>query len=359
MSQQPYDVIVIGAGIGGLTATRALLDRGLKVLVLEARDRVGGRTLSMAGVGENRLDLGAAWLWPSVQPRAGALLEELSLATQPQYEEGLLIFEAANGGLQRLDYPKRYGDTVRVRGGMQSIADGLLSRCQEENLRFNTVVTAVDFTGPDVCVEAASGERFTAGKLVVAVPPALFASWVVSPDLDRTLSHALTRWPTWMAAHAKFMAVYRKPFWREQGLSGSAVSQRGPLAEVADHSEDERGSWALFGFVGMPAAQRTRLGASALEQACLEHLVLLFGTEASAPEQTLLMDWSKEPFSAAQTDLIAPSRHPPYGEPALCDTWFNGRLVFAASETSQEHGGLIEGALMAGKRAASQIIRRP
>ncbi len=68
------DIIVIGAGVAGLTAARALVDGGHDVLVLEARDRLGGRTHT-ASIGPSRVDLGAAWIH-------GPHLNELTTAVE-------------------------------------------------------------------------------------------------------------------------------------------------------------------------------------------------------------------------------------------------------------------------------------
>ncbi|MHA4858145.1 NAD(P)-binding protein [Enterococcus faecium] len=54
------DVIVVGCGASGVAALRRLHDAGLRVLGLEAADRVGGR-ISTVEYGEGRLDIGAAW----------------------------------------------------------------------------------------------------------------------------------------------------------------------------------------------------------------------------------------------------------------------------------------------------------
>lgn len=62
MSESPHDVIVIGAGAAGLAASRALADRGRNVLLLEARDRVGGRVWSDAGAADGPIELGAEFV---------------------------------------------------------------------------------------------------------------------------------------------------------------------------------------------------------------------------------------------------------------------------------------------------------
>ncbi len=90
-----HDVIVIGAGLSGLTAARALTARGLDVIVLEARDRVGGRTWSQP-VGAATFDLGGQWLGDE-QPRVAALARELGLATFPSYHRGKKVLLTRGG----------------------------------------------------------------------------------------------------------------------------------------------------------------------------------------------------------------------------------------------------------------------
>ncbi|WP_428668224.1 flavin monoamine oxidase family protein [Runella sp.] len=82
-----YDVIVIGAGYAGLTATRDLLRAGKTVLLLEARDRVGGRVFTQTFEDGSYVDLGGAWVGPT-QDRLYALAKEYSVETFKTYDAG-------------------------------------------------------------------------------------------------------------------------------------------------------------------------------------------------------------------------------------------------------------------------------
>ncbi|MGK2928117.1 MAG: flavin monoamine oxidase family protein [Acidimicrobiales bacterium] len=86
MGTDQFDVVVVGAGFAGLTTARAIRDAGRSVLVLEARDRVGGRTCTEDHLG-TWIDLGGQWIGPG-QDRIAALVDELGFATYPQREEG-------------------------------------------------------------------------------------------------------------------------------------------------------------------------------------------------------------------------------------------------------------------------------
>lgn len=80
------DVAIVGAGFAGLTAARQLSDAGRSVLVLEARDRVGGRTCTEEHLG-TWIDLGGQWIGPG-QDRIVALVHELGFPTYAQTEDG-------------------------------------------------------------------------------------------------------------------------------------------------------------------------------------------------------------------------------------------------------------------------------
>ncbi|WP_433875137.1 flavin monoamine oxidase family protein [Sinomonas atrocyanea] len=89
------DVVVVGAGPAGLMAARTLVKEGQRVVVLEARDRVGGRTWSDTVEGAF-LEIGGQWISPD-QTELLALVDELGKETFQRYREGQSVYMAPDG----------------------------------------------------------------------------------------------------------------------------------------------------------------------------------------------------------------------------------------------------------------------
>lgn len=118
------DVAVVGAGLAGLTAARRLQEAGRSVTVVEARDRVGGRTLNHDLDGQV-VEVGGQWIGPT-QDRILALVDELGLQTFPTYDDGsnLLLW----GGRRR-----RYTGSI-PRFGVGTLLDIGLTQLRLERL---------------------------------------------------------------------------------------------------------------------------------------------------------------------------------------------------------------------------------
>lgn len=95
MSSITRDVVVVGAGPSGLTAANELTKAGLSVAVLEARDRVGGRTWTDTIDGAV-LEIGGQWVSPD-QTALYETLDSLGLDTYPRYRDGDSIYIAPDG----------------------------------------------------------------------------------------------------------------------------------------------------------------------------------------------------------------------------------------------------------------------
>ncbi len=338
------DYAIVGGGLTGLAIAAELERRGRSFVLLEARDRLGGRAWSRpVGSSIGHYDVGPAWFWPG-QPKMAALTQRLGLASFEQFSQGTLVFEDERGSIQRgLDVATMAG-ALRIDGGLSRLIAALAASLDPARISTSTAVERIHRQGDAIEIRT-SGGSLAAHTVIVTAPPRVAVESIdFEPLLSDSQSRALAATPTWMAGHAKLIAVYDRPFWRAAGQSGDAISHRGPLTEIHDASPAMLDEGALFGFLGVPAQARAQHRGE-LESAAIEQLTALFGAQAASPKAVELVDWAQEPFTAVAADFAPPRAHPAYGlPPALAHVW-DGRLRFASTETAASSGGLLEGAL--------------
>ncbi|MFE8070797.1 FAD-dependent oxidoreductase [Marinobacteraceae bacterium S3BR75-40.1] len=350
MGQNHTDVAIVGGGLAGLALADRLQQAGVDYRVLEARDRWGGRIKSLT-FREASFDVGPAWFWP-IQPRIAALCRRFGLTVFEQHSDGDLLYENAERKVQRgVGYVSMEG-SLRVEGGARVLVDRLAQALPSERLQLRAPVRRLGAEGE---IRLASGERWYARRIVLALPPRVAAALDFSPDLSPSQRALLAAMPTWMGGHAKFLAIYDEPFWRREGLSGDAMSRSGPLMEIHDASPRSGSPGALFGFYGVPAPVRGEHREAVID-ATLEQLERLFGPEARSPRFQAMQDWAFEPESATVADHNPPAYHPAYGLPPDLEGLWDGRLLFGASEMAEQYGGYMEGALERAECLADQLI---
>ncbi|MEW7007429.1 flavin monoamine oxidase family protein [Lentilitoribacter sp. EG35] len=348
------DILIIGGGLSGLALAYRLHQAGRDFQLIEARNRFGGRILSEASKKGSRFDLGPAWFWPG-QPRILDLLSKLDIGYFTQYSKGNLVFQDQSGNIRRDINMATMEGAYRVRNGQQSIIDALVERLPQTCLQLNQQAHSITAIDEGAKVNLSDGEM-EVNKAVLCLPPRLAAANIqFTPALDNNLSHKLTGTPTWMAAHAKFIAIYDAPFWREMGLSGDGISHIGPMVELHDASPDAPArDGAIFGFLGVPAEAR-KGQKDEIIQACTRQLITLFGEKAANPIDTFYEDWSEETLTATDADANSPQSHPHYHSIPIHDDIWRNRLIISGTETAPQFGGFLEGALEAGENAIHQL----
>src|SRR6266446_10132499 len=225
------DVAIVGAGAAGLGAARALQNSGLSVIVLEARDRVGGLAHTIMAAPDITFDVGCGWLHSADKNSFVKIAERLNFEidrTRPPWREQSLdaafplkeradfiealdafydrAEEAANSGrdsaassylepgnrwnpmidaistyvngceldsvsIQDMDAYEDTGINWRVRRGFGALMAAYGARCP---LAFNCNVTRIDHSGPRLRIETSRG-TLSAGKSIVTVPTDLIA----------------------------------------------------------------------------------------------------------------------------------------------------------------------------------------
>ncbi|RKQ93003.1 monoamine oxidase [Solirubrobacter pauli] len=337
------EVVVIGAGLAGLTAAASLQASGVDVVCLEARERVGGRASSVGGW----LDLGATWFWDG-QAAIAETVAALGLATYPQVLDGDALIERAPGEALRMDGNPIDRPGRRLREGMQSVP---LALARSLTVKTSAPVRSITFRADSLAEVATDDETYVASTVLLAVPPRLAVESIdFQPALPPGVVDAARAVHTWMSDTVKVVARYATAFWRDAGWAGAALSHAGPFCEFHDHSGPEANQAALFGFA--PAA---RLGGAAqdeiVERFC-GHVERLWGPGAPAPLEVHVADWSADGYTTAGVATSSTAWY--YGTPLLRLPHFGGRLVFCSTETAPAFPGYLEGAVLAGRRAAGQ-----
>ena len=343
------EILIVVGGLSGLALATRLHAAGRDVRLIEARDRLGGRILSVDG-----FDLGPAWFWPG-QPRIAALVDRLGLKRFDQYATGALIFEDERGVVERGRGWASMEGSWRLEGGMGDLIAALVREMPQDRVHLSSPVARIEQKDGGADIATTDGTAYRARHVVLALPPRLARRIAIAPALPIEALHAMAATPTWMAGQAKVIATYDRPFWREAGLSGDAMSRRGPMVEVHDASPAKGGPYALFGFIGVPVT--ARYDGEALKAAVRDQLGRIFGAEAARPSALLLKDWAFDAFTATDLDQRPLHSHPNHGLPeALSDPW-NGRLLFSGTETAPRFGGYLEGALEAADRTLAALTR--
>ena len=439
------DVVVVGAGLAGLSAARALVEAGARVVVLEARDRVGGRTLGR-NIGGRVLDLGGQWIGPG-QERLEKLARELGVQTFPTYHKGkkilyrngklshysgtipslplpgLLVLQWALSKLDRLTnsvpssqpsamqdaaafdgqtvetFARKYMPRADVRdlfdaavrvvfgaephemsmlyfltylragGGLMKLVEieggaherRFVGSSQELSIRLaeklgdalilSSPVRRIEQNDAGVVVTS-DNATVRAAHAIVAIPPVLANRIDFQPLLPVPRDALAGRMP--MGSAAKCIAVYDRPFWREEGFSGEAVTNTGPLSVVFDNCSYDGTVNALLGFVmGDEARLFSSRPPAERREAVLDSLGKMFGDKARSPTEYIEFDWSSEEWSrGCPVANMAPGAMLSCG-PALRAPV--GRIHWAGTETATEWTGYMEGALQSGDRAAREV----
>jgi monoamine oxidase len=286
----------------------------------------------------------------ATRPIFGAEPRELSLLF-------VLFYIAASGdethqGTFERNFNTRDGAQMfRFEGGSQRIALEVAARLDKRVL-LRHPVRRIEQAGRHVTV-ISDRLRVKARRAIIAAPPAIAARIEYVPPL-RVARDQLTQRLA-QGTLMKVAAVYDRPFWRDQGLNGTAVSLEGPVNVTYDDSPEDGSPGVLFGFIGGDEA-RNLFGKSVAERraAALHSFVNYFGPQAGSPLRFVETSWPQTRWLRGGPVAISPpGALVAYGH-ALRE--IVGNLHWAGTESATFWVGYMDGAVRSGRRAAAEVL---
>ncbi|MGL9619234.1 NAD(P)/FAD-dependent oxidoreductase [Bradyrhizobium sp. U531] len=401
------DVAIIGAGAAGLGAAHALAGSGLSVIVLEARNRLGGRAWTVQASPEVTFDVGCGWLHsadknsfvtiarqlgfelntdlPPWRERAygnafpqserddftramDAFYERLwqaaqtgkdepaSLSLEPGNRWNLMIDAVStyiNGcelkDMSTLDWDA-YEDSElnwRVRRGYGALVAAYGAPCP---VALNCEVTLIDHSGKRIRIETSQG-TLTAGKVIVTVPTNLIADETIrfSPPLPSKVD-AAAGLPLGADDKVTLALADAEAYPKEGNLRGATMR-----TEMGTYHIRPFGQPCIEGFFGGSFARELEeTGDGAIAAHAISEIASFLGNDIRRKLKPLYESrWAHDPFARGSYSHALPGHA---GDRAVLAAQVDARLFFAGEATSPEFFTTAHGARDSGERAAKEVL---
>ena len=403
------DVAIIGAGAAGLGAAHALKSSGLSILVLEARDRVGGRGHTIMAAPDIAFDLGCGWLHSADRNSFVEIAERLNFEVNkalPPWRERAYgnafaqadrddfiraideFYERAKGAAERAnghDTPAKlclepgnrwnpmidaistyingceldqvslldleaYEDTNinwRVRHGYGALITAYGAALP---LALNCNVTLIDHSGKRVRVETSQG-TLTADKVIITVPTNLIADEAVRfhPALPAKVD-AARGLPLGLADKVMLALDQPDSLPKDGNLRGATMR-----TAMGSYHLRPFGQPCIEGFFGGRFARELEdAGHGAPSAQAIDEIVALLGSDYRSKLTPLSESrWAHDPFARGSYSHALPGHA---GDRAVLAAPSDGRLFFAGEATSPNFFSTAHGARDSGERAAGEVV---
>ncbi|KAF5967300.1 flavin-containing protein [Fusarium coicis] len=368
MIPSPFvDVIVIGAGLSGFQAAVGLDKAGLSYVVLEANDRVGGKTLSVPASpkSDGLTDLGAAWINDSYQKEIRTELRmPFHIFTDEQLAEILAAMTSCKNTLIDPTWNILSPDAAKLDSKTalefaskkfdEGIAEVLVTMLAQDLLGVEadelSALFLINYIKSGTGLANISSDSKDGGQYLRTRQDRLFEPHL--PPAKKDLARSAE-----IGYYSKSILVFDEPWWRNTNLCGVLMSMDDPISFTRDTRVPEDKQYSITCFhVGQPGRKWSRLPEQERKDTVVKQLNDAFGTlveRVPASINIIEKDWFKDPrFLGGPSPVMKPRLLTGAGN-SISDPFKN--IYFIGTETSVVWKGYMEGTIRSGIRGAREV----
>lgn len=354
-------IIVIGAGMSGLVAAYELVRVGHDVTILEARDRIGGRVLTIRSPFSNNhfAEGGAARIKPSHNLTLG-YANHFNLNLDPFYATSGDYVNMSNGNREIISnntyLNTSYGSILRneylkIRGGSDLLPHSFYNSSALNNkIYLGVPVTSIHQQNNNVTVQTSNGNQFIADRVLCTVPITVLNKIQFTPPLSPEKQTAMNGGYRYAPSTRVYMQ-FQNRFWENESLNGWGNSDI--PEEIWQPTWDLAGSTGIImSYLRWTAAQEMdALSEEERINYILSRWENIFPGAASSLQSGMSQSWAEEEWSKGAWASPTGSQ-----DAALANHigLAEDRIHFAGEHASDDHGWM-QGALFSGLRAAVEI----
>lgn len=346
---EQVDICIVGAGLTGLLMAYRLEQAGKKVIIVESRNRIGGRIFTDVREGQTPVEMGATW-FSRQHDQLQALLKELKVGIFEQVIGRQAVYEATSmSPFYMATLPENQEPSYRVQGGTMQIIQALADKLVYTKIYLESQVKTIKDNQSllELSIEDKLGLRkIEASQVVSTLPPNLLVNTVsFEPQLSKDFIAVAKKTHTWMGESIKIALRFKEPFWRKTGSSGTIFSNVGPVTEMYDHSDYKDEHYALMGFLNGSYHSVSKEERKAI---VLNQLEKYYGKIVFESTEYIETVWTheKSTYKAYDSNVVP---HQFQGHPIYQQALYKGKLLLAGTETSSQYSGYMEGAVRSGE----------
>jgi len=171
-------ITIIGAGLTGLSIAYLLKNEGISSQIIEARERIGGRILTVQNNDEAPVEMGATWLGLKHRNLVD-LLKELNIEIYEQFTGDLAVYEAmSTSPPQLVSLPENPEPSYRIKGGTITLIEELRKHLKEQPIYLGEIVQSIHLNKDKLIEIKTNKNQYKSEYVIFTLPPFLLAKTI-------------------------------------------------------------------------------------------------------------------------------------------------------------------------------------